>query len=188
MRRRLRYLSDAELASFMSAVRARRGHRNHERDKAFFELLSVTGLRPSEAIGLVMSDLHLAGKQPWIRVRRLKKRRESFDELVIPDTLAGALRRYAETIGNDPSGRLFALRQRSAQRVFHYYARVAGITRKTHLYMLRHTAATRVYRATHDIELVRALLGHDSADTTAIYAHVTTAMQTELAEKFKAIV
>ena len=45
---RERYLTDAELAAFMAAVRDRR-HVHQPRDHALFALLANTGIRPSEA-------------------------------------------------------------------------------------------------------------------------------------------
>lgn len=175
-----RYLSDAELEAFMAAVRERR-HKHQPRDHALFALLANTGIRPSEALGLTRGDVHLSAKPPWIRVARLKKRVQTNDDLVLTDALAVILKKHAQ--GMDGDG-LFNLTRRQAQRLFHYYARVAGIKRKAHLYILRHTAGTRIYRATRDVKLVQALLGHESADTSAIYAHIPRALLLEHALTF----
>ena len=74
-----RFLSDAELAAFMDAVRTRR-HKNQPRDHALFALLVNTGMRPSEARALRRRDVRLdtftiqpspasamAGTTPWAR-------------------------------------------------------------------------------------------------------------------------
>lgn len=182
-----RYLDDAELGRFMAAVRERR-HRNQPRDHAFFALLSATGIRPSEAMSLTLADLHLGARRPWITVRRLKKRRECVDSLAIPESLAVVLREYAGHLQGDSTLHLFDITKRQSRRLFHTYADLAGITRKVRLYILRHTAGTRLYHATHDIGLVQALLGHDSADTTAIYAHISPESMIESAGDFPAIV
>lgn len=166
-----RYLSDAELEAFMRAVRERR-HVNQPRDHAFFALLANTGIRPSEAIGLTRATIHLTAARPWIRVWRLKKSKPAFDDLEITEGLKDLLAARLMAIPEGEDSRPFPLHRRTAARLFHYYARKAGILRKTRLYILRHTAATRLYRATRDIRLVQALLGHESPDTTAIYAHV----------------
>jgi len=185
---RERYLSDSELEAFMRAVRERR-HVHQPRDHALFALLANTGIRPSEALALTRSDLHLGGKEPWMRVRRLKKKRlrPQFDDLVLTDELAAAARAHLTCL-DDRDDRVFGLGRRAAQRLFHYYARRAGIVRRCYLYMLRHTAATRIYRATRDIAVVQALLGHESPDTSTIYAHVPRAMLSELATTFPVVI
>lgn len=168
---RARFLTDAELAAFMEAVRTRR-HVNAVRDHALFALLANTGIRPSEALALTRADVHPHARPPWVRVTRLKKRHRAVDEIQLTPALAGIVAERAGEVA-DPGARLFGMCARGAQRLFHYYARCAGITRKTHLYVLRHTAATRLYRSTKDIGLVQAMLGHNSPDTTAIYTHIS---------------
>jgi integrase len=147
-------------------------------------LLANTGIRPSEALLLRVEDCHL-GRRPWIRVVRTKKLRPQFDDLEIPERIAECLReRIGEIHPSDPTTRLFAMNRRQPQRLFHYYARRAGIVRRVNLYMLRHTAATRLYALTRDIRLVQTILGHESADTTAIYAHVSPQIVRSVVESF----
>ncbi len=167
---RERYLSDAELARFMAAVRERR-HVHQIRDHAFFALLANTGIRPSEALALTAEHLHLEEAIPWIRITRLKKKKATreIDDLPVSPTLAEILAARAREV--DPGSRLFPTTRRTAARAFHYYAWRAGF-RGCNLYSLRHTAATRLYDATRDIKLVQAVLGHEQPDMSCIYAHV----------------
>lgn len=166
-----RYLSDDEVRALLEAVRRRR-HGNAPRDLAFFALLANTGIRPAEALALTVDDLHLAALPPWIRVVRLKKRATlpTVDELCIPAAVVGPLRDYIGA-ADLRTGPLFPFHRRMAQRLFKFYAVAAGI-RGRRLYSLRHTAATRLHRLTHDIGLVQRLLGHDSPETTALYVHI----------------
>ena len=179
---RERFLSDAELAAFMAAVRERR-HKNQPRDYAFFALLANTGIRPSEALALRRSDCHLSGERPRIRVTRLKKRKTvpEFDELQITQELAAMLQPHLESVEHTPDAVVFALGKRQAERSFHHYSRLAGIRPGRWLYSLRHTAATRIYLATRDIHIVQAILGHERPDMSCIYAHVTRALLRETA-------
>lgn len=181
-----RFLSDHELARFMTAVRERR-HKHQPRDHAFFALLANTGMRPSEALALTRGDCHLECHEPWIRLVRLKKKTKAqrFDDLVIPTHLATILRSYV--VGLSDCDRLFKFTRRQTTRLFHNYRRACGL-RKVKLYILRHTAATRLYRATRDIKVVQAILGHEKPDTSAIYAHISKDMQRELADSFPTIV
>lgn len=180
-----RFLSDAELEAFMAAVRDRR-HVNQPRDHALFALLANTGIRPSEALALTRADLHLRGPAPWISVTRKKKRAASpvVDDLQIPLELANIVSAHADACD---VGRVFTITRRTLQRLFHWYARRAGIAHR-YLYCLRHTAATRIYRATHDVDLVRAVLGHESATMTSLYVHVSRAMVREAVNAVPSIV
>lgn len=174
-----RFLTDAELSRFLGAVSGG-GNRGHV---ALFTLLCSTGIRPSEALSLTHSDLHLSGKTAWIRVSRLKKKKAHpvCDEVAIPATVADALRALEPGAADT---RVFAMHRRTAQRTFHAYARTARLPRRLYLYCLRHTAATRIYRKTRDIAVVQALLGHDSPETSCIYAHVTRDILREHADSF----
>lgn len=170
----------------MRAITERR-HRNQPRDHALFALLANTGLRPSEALGLTVADLHLRAARPWINVRRLKKQSERVDELEISPDLATVLRRFTP-LSADPASLVFGVSRRQAERLFHFYARRAGVSKNRYLYVLRHTAATRIYRATRDIKVVQAVLGHESAETSSIYAHIPRAVLEELARAVPAFV
>jgi integrase/recombinase XerD len=168
-----RYLLDAELAAFMRAVRDRR-HRNNVRDHAFFSLLANTGIRPGEALALTRADVRI-GQVTAIRVRRLKTGADLVADVIqLTPELAAIVRRRVDQLGPSPGAKLFPVGARTAQRVFKCYARRCGLARGLRLYVLRHTAATRMYRSTRNIALVQAMLGHKSPDTTAIYAHIPT--------------
>jgi integrase/recombinase XerC len=56
------------------------------------------------------------------------------------------------------------------RRAFSRAARRAGVTQHVHPYMLRHSFATLVYRATGSLETVGDLLQHSHRSTTARYA------------------
>lgn len=185
---RERYLSDDELARFMSVVRERR-HVHQPRDYALFSLLANTGMRPSEARALVVGSVHLDTAKPWVRLFRLKKLKSvpEFDDIPIPIETADALRPLLSTIPDDPSQPLFVIARRQLQRVFHAYCKLAGIS-GVNLYSLRHTAATRLYCATRDLRTVQALLGHETPDMTSLYAHIPDQLLKDLARSFPSIV
>ncbi len=176
------FLTDAELAAFMEAVRTRH-HVNQPRDHAFFAVLANTGLRPSEASALARKDIHVDASPPWIRVTRMKKKKKTVretDDLQIPAGLATILGAYCS--GMDAETRLFPISRRTGARLFHYYAKRAGI-KHGWLYVLRHTAATRLYRVSRDINLAQAILGHETPDMTALYAHVSRSLLREWANE-----
>lgn len=173
-----RFMSDLELSRFIAAVRDRR-HKNRPRDFALFLMLATVGMRPSEALAMVTEDFGLSGPAPWIRIARMKKRLGSrqFDELEIPQDLAAVL--ASHVTGRPPGALAFAIGRRTAQRLFHHYTKIAGVRSSLSLYCLRHTAATRILRATRSIEVVQSVLGHERPDVSCLYAHVTRRMVRE---------
>ena len=48
----------------------------------------------------------------------------------------------------------------------------AGIERRVHPHMLRHTALTALYDKTHDLRMVQAVAGHTTSRMTERYTHV----------------
>ena len=184
---RSRFLSDAELDAFMRAVRERK-HRNAARDHAFFAILANLGLRPSEVLALEAADVHVHAHPPWLRVTRKKKRTAVPDDIQITGELANIVARHVYASSPPRAGRVFPFGARAAQRLFHLYASRSCIFKPTILYILRHTAATRIYRLTKDIGLVQAMLGHESADTSALYAHLSRAVVAEAVSAIAPIV
>lgn len=168
---RERFLSDGELERLLSVMRGR------PRDHALFALLANTGIRPGEALALTRDDVHPHARPPWIHVARMKKKKAivEFDDIEISRELAATLAAYLDTLPEAP-GQLFAIDRRAVQRMFKFYARRADLWRRRSTYVLRHTAATRMYVETRDISVVQAMLGHEAADTSSIYAHVPKAV------------
>jgi integrase len=54
-------------------------------------------------------------------------------------------------------------------------AKKAGISKRVHFHLLRHTYLTRLYSETKNIRLVQQIAGHTSIATTQIYTHISGA-------------
>lgn len=155
----------------MAAVRDRK-HVNQPRDYALFALLANTGMRPSEALALTRADLHVHGRPPWVRLHRQTKKNAPAltTELSIHPKVARVIACFlAESKGDKP----FPFTSRQSQRLFHYYLRAAGLQRRK-IYALRHSAGMKLWRHSHDIRLMQAIMGHVRLKAAAVYVHTLT--------------
>ena len=65
------------------------------------------------------------------------------------------------------------LTERMVQKLLEEYAVSAGIKKKVHPHMLRHTFATHMLDGGADLRVVQELLGHADLSSTQIYTHIT---------------
>lgn len=145
------------------------------RNYAVVQLLLQAGLRVSEAAALRIEDLEIRERQGKVRIRG-KGNKEQY--LPLNATARRALQTYLderETGTQDPvflSDTGAALSVRSIQFLISELARRARITRMAvSAHTLRHTFALGYLKQNPGklVELA-TLLGHESLDTTAIYA------------------
>jgi site-specific recombinase XerD len=160
------------------------------RDRALLELLYGTGARISEAVGLDVEDLDLAGlpgapsvpaavrlagkggKQRIVPVGSYA--RDALDAYLVRarPALAGAARRGLPSPAvflNARGGRLTRQGAWGALRAAAVRAGMAEVSPHT----LRHSFATHLLDGGADVRVVQELLGHASVTTTQVYTLVT---------------
>jgi site-specific recombinase XerD len=54
----------------------------------------------------------------------------------------------------------------------------ALVGRPVHPHMLRHSFASRLRAKGADLQLIQEILGHESINTTTMYAHISTPLRT----------
>jgi len=150
------------------------------RDRAMLETLYASGLRVSELIGLVFSQISLDAGVIRVIGKGDKERLVPLGEEAID-----WLTRYLEMarpmlVHKQASDVLFPTMRGGAmtRQAFWYnikrYARCAGVKQKLSPHTLRHAFATHLLNHGADLRVVQMLLGHSDFDlsTTQIYTHV----------------
>ena len=136
----------------------------------------VVGLRPSD-IRWEAGELHLTHtKGGRHRVVPLSEETLGYLRLWTEKRPAGGTKRFFTTLRGTP------VSPRYVQAMVAREAESAGIERRVHPHMLRHTYATELLDERYNIREVQELLGHANLSTTQIYTHVNLG---ELKEKMK---
>jgi integrase/recombinase XerD len=150
------------------------------RDRALMELLYGTGARISEAVGLAVDDLDIAGSSVVLAGKGGKQRVVpvgSYAIRAVEDYLVRTRPALAERGRGSPTLFLNArggpLSRQSAWAILRAAAGRAGLTGRVSPHTLRHSFATHLIDGGADVRVVQELLGHASVTTTQIYTLVT---------------
>jgi site-specific recombinase XerD len=165
------YLSEVEEKALRKALKTRTDIPGQARDRALFCLLLDTGLRVGEAAALTVGDVDLDGKRLRL-VGKGGKIRQRFLPVETRDLLKGLVSGRPLTAPLFVSARGRGLTDRHMRRLLTAWGARAGILRRLHPHLLRHTFATSLLKQTGNLRLVQVALDHESPTTTAIYAHV----------------
>ena len=148
------------------------------RARTILLLFYEAGLRRSELTGLNDVDIDFGSRQLKVTGKRNKQRIIPFGQ-----ELADALNQYLEARREQ-----FGLRENSAlflsdkgermtgsqvYLIVHRYLTLVTSLKKRSPHVLRHTFATAMLNNGAGLESIKKLLGHESVNTTEIYAHTT---------------
>jgi len=150
-----------------------------QRDRALLEILYASGLRVSELVSLDLGQINLDTNEIRVWGKGAKERM-----VLIGKPAAEALHNYLsqgrpKLLGKKKSNALFLnrygqrLMERRIQKMSREYAERAGLNKRVHPHMLRHTFATHLLDGGADLRVVQELLGHARLSSTQIYTHVT---------------
>jgi len=151
------------------------------RDRLIVRLMGDVGLRVSEVEGLDVGDFDPVEEEIHVRAGKGGKARtvplphdlaaELLDWLSVRTAFAapGEEALFVNLGGRKARGR--RLKAWSIRKRLAAYYRELGVPERYHgPHSLRHLAGTRLYRATGDLYVVAALLGHADVSTSQIYA------------------
>lgn len=157
-----------ETERFIDAAYSKDGRRG-----LMLRTLLETMLRVSEFVALQVEDVSFKENLIVVRDGKGGKRRE----VPITDSLARELRlhvggRNTGPLFQSPRGGTYSVRR--IQQIVKETAEDTGVQKRVYPHLLRHTMATRLVNQGMPIEHVRKVLGHESIDTTRIYAETAT--------------
>jgi integrase/recombinase XerC len=152
--KRMPYVDD-EVAALLQAAR-------DPQDAVLVLLGAHAGLRAQECVDLRWADVHLARRDLVVRHGKGGKQR-----VVV---LSATLRQALQGLERRADGYVLPYRTAgSAWRHMQALCRAADVTPKG-VHALRHSAGTRLYAETRDLEATARHLGHTKLETTRIYA------------------
>lgn len=133
------------------------------------------GLRVSEVVNLRLSDVD--SKRMTLLIQQSKGKKDRYVNL--SPVLLDILRSYLKKQNPRPITYLFEGQMpgepysvRSAQQIFMYAKKAAGISKSITFHGLRHSFATHLLEKGVDIKYIKDILGHFDIKTTERYVHV----------------
>lgn len=157
-----------------------------KRQRAFIEVLYATGCRLSEVQQLNKNDIDTRLMSTKVIGKGNKEREVYFSFKAMYH-----LKKYLQTRDDDCEA-LFVterkpyrrLSNRGIQREIGKIAKQAGLEKNVHPHILRHTFATLLLNNGAELAAVQALLGHENASTTQIYAQLSEEKKHEQHKKY----
>ncbi len=144
--------------------------------QTFRMYLAYTGCRFDESASLKIKYVDLPNGKIIIPAD-ITKNKES-RTLFITEPLVGRLKTL--TAGRDENDLVFRnllgkkMYAQDFSKDLRYAAKLAGVTKRVHPHLFRHTYGTYLYMATEDIGLVQVVLGHKDIKSTMIYIHIAS--------------
>jgi len=138
-------------------------------DRALVLLAAHAGLRVQEALDLTWPDINLDSGHLTIVAGKGGKRRTVAMSASLVDALRNLKQTGPHAIGEHARYVLPYRTAISARRRLQVLCKRAGVE-YLGMHSLRHSAGTRLYDETHDLDTTARHLGHASIETTRIYA------------------
>lgn len=156
------------------------------RQRALLEVFYATGCRLSEIQQLNRQDIDWQNGSAKVKGKGSKEREVYFSAKALYH-----LKKYLKSRDDLVPALFITERQpyrrmsnRAIQREFDKISEQAGLSKKLHPHVMRHTMATLTLNNGADIVAVQSLLGHENPGTTQVYAQLTSGRRKEQYQKF----
>jgi integrase/recombinase XerD len=157
----------------------------HDRYRVCLSTIYACGLRLQEGTRLQVAEID--GARKMLHIMQGKGNKDRY--VPLPEVALARLRHYWCTHRNQtwlfPSKRLDdqPLDKSGAQRAFGLALQQSGVHKEATVHTLRHSYATHLLEMGTDLRVIQSYLGHSSPATTALYTHLTTAINTQSANR-----
>ncbi len=156
------------------------------RDRTMLEVLYATGLRVSELVNLLVTQVDLNGGFVRVLGKGNKVRVVPLGEVALDWLTRYLADSRPVLLGAKSCDAMFITNRRDAmtRQMFWYlikkHARAGGVQSPLSPHTLRHAFATHLLNHGADLRVVQMLLGHTDISTTQIYTHVARQRMKEL--------
>ena len=145
------------------------------RDRVFLQLAYACGLRLNELLHLRVTDIDSARMVIHVRQGKGAKDRLVPLSLRLLEELRAYWRKYRPRTWLFPGRKADGTMSSSnMQRRFARLLKRVGLSKHCSMHTLRHSYATHLLEAGVDVLTLKALMGHNSLNTTARYLHIST--------------
>ncbi|MDN5292056.1 MAG: integrase/recombinase XerD, partial [Anaerophaga sp.] len=160
------YFSREEISAMLKTT-------SNIKHKLIIAITYTAGLRRKEVQNLKIADVDLKNNRLFIRDSKGKKDRYTLFSRHLHGLFNNYIKEYNPKVYVFESTKPgIKYSTTSMGQVLKNMAKAAGIQRKVHLHMLRHSFATHLLEDGRDIRYVQELLGHRSIKTTERYTHI----------------
>tara|TARA_B110000037_G_C17018975_1_gene464450 strand:- start:348 stop:1133 length:786 start_codon:yes stop_codon:yes gene_type:complete len=169
-------LSEEDVESLLNAPDV--GTMSGLRDKAMLELLYACGLRVSELVNILLTELRMSEGIVRVTGKGDKTRLVPMGEEAI-DWIKKYINESRNNILKEKTSKYLFITIRGGpmtRQAFWYlirrYSLIANIRKPMSPHIMRHAFATHLLNHGADLRVVQMLLGHSDISTTQIYTHV----------------
>jgi integrase/recombinase XerD len=150
------------------------GATSNIKHRLIIKFLYGCGLRVSEVVNIGKDDLNF--EEGLIHIKLAKGKKDRF--VKIPESAAEEIENFIK-IDNGKylfeSNRGGKITTSTVQAILKNSAKKAGVKKRVHPHLLRHSFATHLLEAGTDLRIIQKLLGHSDIKTTQIYTHISQA-------------
>ena len=148
------------------------------RDLLILEMFYATGIRLSELVNLLESDVNTEARTLKVLGKRNKERVVPFGSR-LSELICNYISLKRQLFGDNTTSFLFVtnkgkkIYQKLVYRAVNYYLSMVTTQDKKSPHVLRHTFATHMLNKGADLNAIKEILGHANLSATQIYTHNT---------------